>query len=134
MEHVFAVLADAMLLLHLGYVLFAVGGEILILAGGLLGWRWIRNLAFRVLHLLAVVVVAIEALAGVLCPLTEWEYALRRLAGQGVEEQIPFMARLVRRLIFHDFPQWVFTSGYVTFALLAVGTIILFPPRRGRQG
>jgi hypothetical protein len=122
--------ADAIVVFHFCYVLFAVGGELLILLGWLLRWRWIRNLTFRIVHLASVVVVAVEALIGVLCPLTEWEYRLRFLAGQTFEEEIPFMARLVRRIIFYDFPTWVFTLTYILFALLVAATLLLAPPRR----
>jgi hypothetical protein len=125
--------ADAVVLFHFCYVLFAVGGEALILFGWLLRWRWIRNLTFRIVHLASVVVVAVEALIGVLCPLTEWEYRLRVLAGQTVEDQIPFMARLVRRIIFYDFPAWVFTLTYILFALLVAATFLLVPPRRKKR-
>jgi hypothetical protein len=122
--------ADAIVVFHFCYVLFAVGGELLILLGWLLHWRWIRNFPFRINHLAAVVLVAVEALIGVLCPLTEWEYRLRQLAGQSLEEQIPFMARLVRRIIFYDFPTWVFTLTYILFALLVAATFFFAPPRR----
>ena len=122
--------ADAIVVFHFCYVLFAVGGELVIILGWLLHWRWIRNLAFRIIHLASVVVVAVEALIGVLCPLTEWEYRLRLLAGQTLEEQIPFMSRLVRRIIFYDFPAWVFTLTYILFALLVAATLLLVPPRR----
>jgi hypothetical protein len=128
-----ALLADAIVILHFGYVLFAVGGEGLMLAGGLLGWRWVRNLPLRLAHLAAVVLVAVEALLGVICPLTEWEYRLRELAGQRVEQQISFVARLVRSMIFYDFPAWVFTLAYLGFAVLVAGTFLLFPPRRARR-
>ena len=128
-----ALLADAVVVLHFGYVLFAVGGEILILAGGLLGWRWVRNLPVRLAHLAAVVLVAIEALLGVVCPLTEWEFRLRELAGQRVERQLSFVARLVRAIIFYNFPAWVFTLAYVGFAVLVAGSFLLFPPRRARR-
>jgi hypothetical protein len=129
-ERSHALLADAIVLLHLAYVLFTVGGEAAVVVGGLLRWRWVRNLWFRVAHLLSVVVVAIEAVVGVLCPLTRWEYDLRRLAGQGLEEEIPFIARLVRRLIFFDFPQWVFMAVYILFASVVVASLLLVPPRR----
>lgn len=122
--------ADAIVVFHFCYVLFAAGGELFILLGWLLRWGWIRNLAFRIVHLVSVVVVAVEALIGVLCPLTEWEYRLRLKAGQTFEEEIPFMARLVRRIIFYDFPTWVFTVTYILFALLVAATILLAPPRR----
>jgi hypothetical protein len=130
MKDLYSYAADFIVLFHLCYVLFAVGGELLILLGGLFRWVWIRNLTFRIVHLLAVVVVAVEALIGVLCPLTDWEYRLRLRAGQGIEEEIPFMARLVRRLIFYDFPAWVFTLAYILFALAVAASFFLFPPRR----
>jgi hypothetical protein len=126
--------ADAVVVFHLFYVVFAVGGELLVLLGWVAGWRWIRNITFRIVHLLAIVVVAVEAVAGVLCPLTGWEYRLRLLAGQSVEEQIPFMARLVRRMIFYDFPAWVFTLAYILFSLLVAASLLLAPPRRKERG
>jgi hypothetical protein len=126
----YAYSADAIVLFHLIYILFAVGGEIAVLLGGILRWRWIRNLTFRLLHLAAVVVVAIEALVGVVCPLTAWEYRLRLLAGRRIEQQIPFMVRLVHRIIFYDFPAWVFTLTYVLFAVLVAASLIFLPPRR----
>ncbi len=122
--------ADFIVVFHLCYVLFAVGGELLIVLGWLFRWPWIRNFAFRIVHLLAVVVVAVEALIGVFCPLTEWEYRLRFLAGQIIAGEIPFMARLVRRLIFYDFPAWVFTLTYILFALLVAASFFFVPPRR----
>ena len=130
MPSLFGIAADAIVLLHLCYVLFAVGGQVAVLLGWALGWRWIRNMTFRITHLAAVFVVALEALVGVLCPLTEWEYRLRLRAGQNVEQQIPFMARLVRRIIFYDFPGWVFTLTYVLFALLVAVAFLFVPPRR----
>ena len=128
-----ALLADAVVVLHFAYVSFAVGGEVLVLAGGLLGWRWVRNLPFRLVHLAAVVLVAVEALLGVVCPLTDWEFRLRELAGQQVERQLSFVARLVRAIIFYDLPSWVFTVAYVGFAVLVAGSFLLIPPRRLRR-
>jgi hypothetical protein len=133
MRAIYGLVADAVVLFHLCYVLFAVGGEVLVLLGWALRWRWIRKLPFRLTHLASVVVVAVEALIGVLCPLTEWEYRLRLLAGQSLEEQIPFMARLVRRIIFYDFPTWVFTLTYILFAALVAATFLLVPPQRRKR-
>ena len=70
------------------YVIFAVGGEAVILLGALLRWRWIRNMVFRIIHIVSVVIVSIESMADFLCPITEWEYQLRRLAGQTVEKDM----------------------------------------------
>ncbi len=130
MNRLYAHIADAIVVFHLVYILFAVGGEIAVLLGGILRWRWIRNLTFRLVHLAAVVVVAIEALVGVVCPLTAWEYQLRLHADQRIEQQIPFMVRLVHRIIFYDFPAWVFTVTYVLFSVLVVASLVFLPPRR----
>jgi Protein of Unknown function (DUF2784) len=126
----FAFLADLIVVVHFCYVAFTVGGELVILLGGVLRWAWVRNLAFRVVHLAAVVLVAGEAMAGASCPLTVWEYRLRTMAGQRVEAQISFVARLVRSIIFYNFPAWVFLIVYVGFAVIVGLTFVFLPPRR----
>jgi len=126
----YALLADSIVTFHFCYVGFTVGGEVIILLGGLLRWHWVRNLAFRIVHLASVALVAVEALAGAQCPLTTWEYQLRVMAGQRVEQQISFIARLVRSVIFYDFPGWVFVVAYVSFAVLVAATFLIVPVRR----
>ena len=126
----YAFFADLLVLFHFFYVTFAVGGEFFILAGAFLKLGVVRNFAFRIAHLVAVVFVALESLVDVLCPLTEWEYNLRELAGQRVEREISFLGRLLRRIIFYDFPSWAFTLMYVGFGALVILTFIFVPPRR----
>ena len=53
--NIYTFLADCILVFHFCYLLFTVGGAAVILAGGLLGWRMIRNRLFRLLHLGSVV-------------------------------------------------------------------------------
>jgi hypothetical protein len=112
-----AVLADFILLAHFAFVLFVVGGLPLIWIGAAMGWRWVRNFWFRVAHLAAIAFVAAEALAGVWCPLTLWEDALR-----GRHEEKSFVARWIHRVMFYDLPGWVFTVAYCAFALAVVAT------------
>jgi len=119
-------LADAILLLHFGFVSFVVGGFALILAGAARGWGWVRNPAFRYLHLAAIAFVALEALVGMACPLTVWEDALRRASPEGVG----FVGRWIGRLLYYDFPAWVFTTVYVAFALAVAATLKWIPPRK----
>ena len=126
----FAVVADILVAAHFCYVAFAIGGELCIIVGAILRWGWVRNLPFRIVHLCAVVLVAVEASTGMPCPLTEWEYRLRELSGQQAEAHISFIARIVRSIIFYDFPAWVFLAAYVGFALLVGLTFILVRPRR----
>jgi hypothetical protein len=78
----------------------------------------------------AIALVAMESLMGVPCPLTVWEYELWEMAGQRSVQQIGFIARLVRSVIFYDFPGWAFTVACVSFALLVAGTFLFVRPRR----
>jgi len=125
-----ALLADVLVVIHLLYILFVIGGEAAIIAGGIRGWAWVRKLPFRVAHLCAIVLVAAEALLGWICPLTEWEYQLRVAAGQQGEPDISFVGRLFRLLVFYDLPSWFFTILHVSIALVVILTMVLVPPRR----
>lgn len=117
--------ADVILILHFAFVAFVVGGLAVIWLGVALGWRWVRNFAFRIAHLAAILFVAAEAAVGVMCPLTVWEDALRgRAADKG------FLARWIHRVMFYELPPWVFTSVYVGFAALVALTFWLAPPAR----
>ena len=86
-------------------------------------------MTFRTLHLALVLYVAGEAILGITCPLTEWEYNLRLAAGQP-EQKISFVGRLIQSIIFYDFRPWVFTAMYVGFGLLILLTFIFIRPRR----
>ena len=119
-------LADLVLFVHFGIAAFIVLGLCLTWIGIARSWAWVRKFWFRLIHLGAIVYIAIEALAGVVCPLTLWEDALRH----AVAEQPSFVARWVRRLLFYDLPEWVFTIAYVAIALATTVTWWLAPPRR----
>lgn len=127
----YTLLADLIVAIHFGIVAFIVLGQLAILAGILRGWGWVRNFWFRLAHLVGIAIVAFEAVAGIDCPLTVWEYELRTLAGQTVQEGT-FLGRWFHFLLFYDAEPWVFTTGYVTFALLVLLTFLVAPPQRPR--
>jgi hypothetical protein len=105
--------------LHVLVVLFIVAGLALILAGGALQWRWVRRRWFRVLHLVAIGVVVLQAWLGRLCPLTIWELQLRAQAGDTTYTG-SFIAHWLGELLYYHAPGWVFTLGYSLFALLVL--------------
>jgi polyferredoxin len=123
-----ALIADAILAAHAGYVLFVVGGQAMILVGWRRRWQWTRGRVFRVAHLVAIGLVVWEAWAGVACPLTVWESRYRELAGAGAYP-VSFMAYWLRELIFYSAPDWVFTLIYTVFSLIVVASYLLNPPR-----
>ncbi len=60
-------------------------------------------------------------------------HLLRTAAGQGSERDLSFVARIIRRVIFYDFPPALFTALYVGFGLLILLTFVLVGPRRKRR-
>ena len=125
------ILADALLVLHALVVLFIVGGQTVILLGWIGGWQWTRSLAFRLAHLGAIAFVVVQTWLGQLCPLTLWENALRRKAGEeGYGES--FIAYWLERVLYWSFPHWMFVAAYSAFGALVLLTMVAYPPRRRR--
>ena len=118
-------LADLVLVAHFAFVLFVVGSLPLIWLGAAAGWRWVRHFGFRLAHLAAILIVSAEAVAGIWCPLTLWEDALR-----GTTPEKSFVARWVHALLFYDLPPAVFTMAYLLFAGLVALTWWRIPPHR----
>lgn len=112
-----ALLADALLSLHVAIVVFVVGLLPLVLLGGALGWRWVRHFGLRLTHLGLMVFIAVQAWLGRLCPLTVWEQDLRRMAGQGSYRE-SFIEHWLSRLLYWEAPGWVFVAAYTVFAVL----------------
>jgi hypothetical protein len=54
-----------------------------------------------------------------------WEDFLR-----GGARPDSFVGRWVRRLLYYDAPDWVFTVAYIAWALATLATLRLVPPRR----
>jgi len=127
-------LADAVLLLHLGVVLFVVGGLLGVLAGCLRGWGWVRHRGFRFAHLAAIGVVVLQSWLGQQCPLTTLESWLRVQAGTaGYAEG--FIQHWVTQVLFYQAPGWVFGLAYTVFGVLVLGAWRWCPPRpRPRSG
>ena len=116
-------LADLILLLHFALAAFIVLGLPLVWIGAWRDWNWTRNRALRYAHAAAIVVVAAEALAGSVCPLTRWEDALRAAA-----DGRSFVGRWMSQLLYYDFPEWAFTLAYVLYALATLASLRLIPP------
>lgn len=125
-------LADAVLLLHFLVVVFVVGGLALVLVGNVRHWSWVNWLPFRIAHLAAIVVVAVQAWLGALCPLTILESWLREQGGEA-GYSASFIEYWLQRMLFFEAPFWVFTVAYTVFGLLVVAAWFCFPPRRHRS-
>lgn len=125
-------LADLVLSLHVAIVLFVVAGLALVIAGNWRGWRWVNTGWFRLLHVAAIAVVAVQAWFGVVCPLTTLEMWLRASAGQTTYAG-SFIAYWLQRLLYYDAPAWVFTLAYSVFGIATAAVWWRFPPERRRR-
>lgn len=124
-----AMLADAVLLTHAAIVAFVVLGAIAVWVGGPCGWGWVRGFRWRLAHLVLMGFIALQAWLGALCPLTVWEQALRRQAGQDAYAG-SFIEHWLSRLIFFDAAWWIFVAAYTGFAALVLLAWFTVPPRR----
>jgi hypothetical protein len=122
-------LADAILVLHAVVVLFNFGALPVIWVGYFRDWEFVRNLYFRIIHLVLIGIVAGESILGIICPLTSWEDALRSSRGTEIIQENGFIARWAHQLLFYDFPDWVFTAAYLLFFVLVVFTFCWVRPR-----
>lgn len=123
----FILLADALLVIHLLFVLFVVLGLFVIYLGYLLNWRRVRNRSFRIMHLIAIGIVVLQSWLGVICPLTIWETALREKAGVATYSG-SFIQYWLHNVLYYIAPDWVFTLLYTGFGGLVLASWFVVPP------
>lgn len=129
----YALLADATAAVHFLYVLFVVLAQAYIMVGWLFFWRFTRSLRFRIVHLVMMLIVSIQEMLGLRCPLTVLESHFRRQAGQVINENTTFLMEIVRRTMFFALPDWMFTFMYVGFGVLVALTFLAMPPQKIRD-
>lgn len=129
MSYFYSLVADAILVIHCGFIAFVLGGQACVVVGYFRNWRWVRNFTFRVCHVLAIGIVVAQAWANQVCPLTIWENTLRDAAG-GQSYSRTFVEHWVGRLVYYDAPQWIFTVAYSLFGALVLLSWAWIKPER----
>lgn len=105
-------LADALVVFHLAFIVFVI-------AGGLLAfrhWRW------ALLHVPSVAWAAWTEFTGTVCPLTPWENALRRRAGEARYEG-GFIEHYVIPVIYPETLTWQ-TQVVLGIAVVALNAVV----------
>ncbi|WP_319541454.1 DUF2784 domain-containing protein [uncultured Pseudodesulfovibrio sp.] len=127
-------LADIVLVIHFTIAGYLALGLPVIWIGRMLGWQFIHNPWFRYSHAGLMGVVLFESLVGIFCPLTAWEGALRRAAGQhGAGQGESFVSHWFGKILFHEFNDTAYTVAYGLFFVLVVLTLLLVPVRKKRK-
>ncbi len=128
----YLLLADALLVLHVLLVAFVIFGLLAIFIGHARHWHWVRNVWFRITHLVVIGIVVLQAWLGVLCPLTAWEMALRQKAGAAGYEG-SFIQHWLQTILYYSAPEWVFILAYTVFGSVVLASWFLVRPRRPRK-
>jgi len=123
------ILADTILAAHLAIILFNVFGLVAVPIGALRDWRFVRVRWWRILHILLLAAVAVQAVAGRACILTVWQAAL---AGS-TARPAPLIMSWVDRLIYWRLPIWAFAVLYVVVFGYALALLWLVPPCGNRH-
>lgn len=114
---VYGLLADLLVLVHFGFVIFAVSGGLMVLRWGWVAW----------LHLPAVLWTAGIEFGGWVCPLTYLEYGLRDMAGERVAH-VSFVDRYIVPLLYPEAltrsTQVVLGTAVIVINLLVYGIVV----------
>jgi hypothetical protein len=120
------ILAEAILAGHVAIILFNVVGLIVVPLGAICGWPFVRVRWWRVLHLVLLGAVALQAVFGRACILTLWQDAV----ANGAASQTPLIMGWVNRMIYWPLPIWVFAALYLFVFGYALALLWLVPPGR----
>ncbi len=125
----FQAAALAVLYFHFAVVVFNVFWLVIVPIGAWQEWPFVRNYWWRAVHLLALALVAVQAVAGRLCFLTTIQDYLQTRAGGSIQPS-SLLTRLVERAVFWPLPDWIFAPLYLLALTWAAILWITVPPVR----
>ena len=117
------VLAYLVLGLHVAIIGFNLFGLLAIPLGGCRGWSFVRRPIWRILHLVSLGIVVLQAAFGRACFLTIWHDAL---SGDHATET-PLIMGSINRIILWPLPIWVFAAGYGLIFAYVLALLWLVP-------
>jgi hypothetical protein len=100
-------LADLVLITHFAIAAFLALGMLLIPLGAYWHWAWVRSRRLRQIHMGLMILIAIEALFHITCPLTTLEAYLRKSTAPE-----SFWADQLGKILYWDLPLEFFTILY----------------------
>ena len=124
-------LSDILVLLHLGWAIFMVGGFVFAVIGIFVPAyrRWVK---LRTAHVIGIVFTASVPLWSGYCPVTKWENALRLNEGLPAISR-SFLVHYAHRILYLDVPLWTITLGTTLVAVVSVALYFVYPPWKERR-
>lgn len=124
----YGLLADLILLIHFGVVLFNLFWLVAVPLGAWQRWNFVRIRAWRIAHLVVMALVAVQPLLGRVCLLTIWQYAFDEKKGD-VVSIFPAVRAWVISLMYWQAPPWAFTVMYVAGFAFTIALWKWVPPQ-----
>ncbi|MHB1645686.1 MAG: DUF2784 domain-containing protein [bacterium] len=121
-------LSGFVLYFHLIVILFIIFGFIAVPIGAKFKWKFIYEFWWRLVHLVSMIIVSIQAVLGKACFLTYIQSDLLENAGKK-GYTVPFIQTYIDRLIYYNFPIWAFSIVYVILFLYTLYLWYIFPPQ-----
>lgn len=127
----YKILADIIVVVHFGWVLFMLLGFVLSLWGFF--WKNFFNWwLFRILHLFGIVYVVLLAVLRQYCPLTILENTLRARYNPILTYPGSFIVHYINRLVYPDVNPLILLIPTIFIAVFTVVIFIIKPPARIR--
>ena len=127
----YKILADIIVVVHFGWVLFMLLGFVLSLWGFF--WKNFFNWwLFRMLHLFGIVYVVLLAVLRQYCPLTILENTLRARYNPILTYPGSFIVHYINRLVYPDVNPLILLIPTIFIAVFTVVIFIIKPPARIR--
>ncbi len=126
---VYKILADAIVIIHFGWILFMLLGFVLTLRSFFRKDFWDRWL-FRTIHLFGIMYVSSLAIMRRDCPLTLLENALRAKYDPSVAYPGSFMVYYVEKFVYPDVNLWLILIPTAFIAIFSIIIYIVRPPQK----
>ena len=120
-------IADIILVLHFGIILFITSLFFLIPVGYKFNWIFTKNIKIRVFHAGLMTFVTIEKFLGMACPLT---YLENYFLGNNENENKLFLSYWLNKIIYWDLPSYFFLIMYLICLVWTFIMLYIFPPKK----
>ena len=120
-------IADLILILHFGIVLFITSLFFLIPVGYKFNWIFTKNIKVRVFHAGLMTFVTIETFLGMACPLT---YLENYFLNENENENKLFLSYWLNKIIYWDLPSYFFLIMYLICLVWTFIMWYIFPPKK----
>jgi hypothetical protein len=124
-------LAQAILAVHIAIAGFVVFGLVAIPLGARFGWPFVHIFWWRLLHVAAMGIIALQKLMGNSCFLSIWEFRLVEIASR-IPHPTPLFQTIGEHVLYWNLPLWFFAALYSVLFVFVVALWFVVPPSAKR--